>query len=312
MFLNELSVSERRIEVYLRPAGKNLANKETSDNPSEWISDCIVQFTGTSENTLKNAENEPAWEKPLVGFARGDDPFWEEMKRDIGLFYLTPSEIFSAAFPSIKTTPEELTVIAWILPQTEQTKSDHRKEKSYPSERWSRSRKYGEEFNGKLRTHLVEALKSAGYEAVAPQFSPLWKMAQAEKYGLSSTWSERHAAYVSGLGTFGLCDGLITPLGKAMRCGSVIVRLSIPPTPRPYEHHHAYCLFFAKGVCGKCADRCPVGAITKGRGHDKQRCQQYIDTKTTEYIREHFGIDIYGCGLCQVGVPCESRIPVKS
>ena len=203
-------------------------NETISDNPAKWITDCIVQFTGTAENTLKNAENEPAWEKPLVGFARGDDPLWEEFKRDIGPFYLTPLEIFATAFPSIKIAPEELTVIAWILPQTEQTKSDHRKEKAFPSERWSRSRKYGEEFNVKLRAHLVETLKNAGYEAVAPQFSPLWKMAQSEKYGLSSAWSERHAAYVSGLGTFGLCDGLITPLGKAMRCGSVIARLSCP------------------------------------------------------------------------------------
>jgi epoxyqueuosine reductase len=289
-----------------------LDNKQISDNPAKWISDCIVQFTGTAENTLKNAENEPAWEKPLVGFSRGNDPLWEEFKRDIGTFYATPLEIFTTAFPSVKIAPEELTVIVWILPQTEQTKSDHRKEKTFPSERWSRSRKYGEEFNMKLRAHLVETLKNAGYEAVAPQFSPLWKMAQSEKYGLSSAWSERHAAYVSGLGTFGLCDGLITPLGKAMRCGSVIARLSIPATPGSYEDRHAYCLFFAKGICGKCADRCPAGAISKEKGHDKKRCQEYIDTKTPQYIKEHFGIDIYGCGLCQVAVPCESRIPVKS
>jgi epoxyqueuosine reductase len=289
-----------------------LDNETISDNPAKWISDCVVQFTGTAENTLKNAENEPAWEKPLVGFARGDDPLWEEFKKDIGSFYATPTEIFAIAFPSVKTAQEELTVISWILPQTEQTKSDHRKEKAFPSERWSRSRKYGEEFNVKLRAHLVEALQNAGYEAVAPQFSPLWKMAQSDKYGLSSAWSERHAAYVSGLGTFGLCDGLITPLGKAMRCGSVIARLAVTPTPRPYEDRHAYCLFFAKGICGKCVDRCPAGAISKEKGHDKKRCQEYIDKETPGYIKEHFGIDIYGCGLCQVAVPCESRIPVKS
>ena len=165
-------------------------NEAISDNPAKWITDSIVQFTGTAENTLRNAENEPAWEKPLVGFSRGDDPLWEEFKRDIGPFYTTPSEIFTTAFPSTNIAPEELTIITWVLPQTELTKSDHRKEKTFPSERWSRSRKYGEEFNVKLRAHLVEALKNAGYEAVAPQFSPLWKMAQSEKYGLSSAWSE--------------------------------------------------------------------------------------------------------------------------
>lgn len=286
-------------------------DKQESDNPAKWITDCIVQFSGTAENSMRNNDNEPAWEKPLVGFARGDESLWEEFKKDIGDFYLTPSEVFTQAFPDNNAKPEELTIIVWILPQTERTKSDHRKEKSFPSERWCRSRKYGEEFNVKLRIHLLETLKKAGYKAVAPHLSPLWKTAQSEKYGLSSSWSERHAAYVAGLGTFGLCDGLITPLGKAMRCGSVIVRLSVPPTPRPYTTRHAYCLFYTKGICGKCVERCPAKAISKEKGHDKKRCQEYIDSKTTGYIKEHFGLDIYGCGLCQVSVPCESRIPVK-
>ena len=46
----------------------------------------------------------------------------------------------------------------------------------------------------------------------------------------------------SGLGTFGLCDGLITPVGKAVRIGSVIAKVRISSSPRPYNVHHAYCL----------------------------------------------------------------------
>jgi epoxyqueuosine reductase QueG len=206
---------------------------------------------------------------------------------------------------------EELTVISWILPQTKQTKLDHRVEKRFPSERWARSRKYGEEYNVKLRLHVVKTLSDEGFEAVAPMLSSRWEMMASEQYGLASTWSERHAAYASGLGTFGLCDGLITPLGKAIRCGSVVARIPIAPTPRPYEDHHAYCLFYSKGICGKCIDRCPVGAITK-QGHDKGKCQQYVDVETREFINTYFGFDAYGCGLCQVGVPCESNIPVKA
>jgi epoxyqueuosine reductase len=279
---------------------------------TEWIESTIAAFASGEANSLRFPDKEPAWAKPLLGFSRGDDPLWAELKKDIGEFYWTPIEAFTAAFPSAEVGPESLSIICWILPQTERTKEDHRKEREFPSERWSRSRKYGEEFNARLRAHVVEALAGIGCEAVAPQLSPLWKTMKSEKYGLSSPWSERHAAFVSGLGTFGLCDGLITPLGKAMRCGSVIARLRVPPTPRPYGDRREYCLYFAKGVCGKCVDRCPAGAISKERGHDKAACQAYIDTKTPPYIKEHFGIDIYGCGLCQVGVPCESRIPTRS
>jgi len=280
------------------------------NNLAGWIKKIIEEFNATSENSLMNPQNEPAWDKPLVGFANGNDPLWDEYKKHIGDFYWTPQEIFSLAFPSLSVKPDEITIISWILPQTKQTRLDHRKEKRLPSERWARSRKYGEDYNVKLRLYLVKTLTDGGFEACAPILSPQWEMKVSERYGLASRWSERHAAYAAGLGTFGLCDGLITPLGKAIRCGSVIARIAITPTRRPYQDHHAYCLFYSKGICGKCIDRCPVGAITK-KGHDKIKCQQYVDFETRTFINTQFGFDAYGCGLCQVGVPCESKIPVK-
>jgi epoxyqueuosine reductase QueG len=280
------------------------------NNLAGWIKEIIEEFNATSENSLMNPQREPAWDKPLVGFANGNDPLWDEYKKHIGDFYWTPPEIFALAFPSLSVKPNEITVISWILPQTKQTKLDHRKEKRLPSERWARSRKYGEDYNVKLRLYLAKKLTDGGFEAYAPILSPQWEMKVSERYGLASRWSERHAAYAAGLGTFGLCDGLITPLGKAIRCGSVIARIAVAPTQRPYQDHHAYCLFYSKGICGKCIDRCPVGAITKN-GHDKSKCRQYVDLETRTYINAQFGFDAYGCGLCQVGVPCESKIPVK-
>lgn len=257
-----------------------------------------------------NTHNDRAWDKPLVGFAGGDDALWHEYKEHIGNFHWAPAEIFALSFPSVPTEPHQLTVISWILPHTEQTRLDHRKEIRLPSERWARSRKFGEEYNVKLRLHVVRALAEAGFEAVAPILSPKWEMKISDRYGFASTWSERHAAYAAGLGTFGLCDGLITPLGKAIRCGSVIARIPLQPTPRPYTDHHAYCLFYSHGTCGRCIDRCPVGAITK-HGHDKTKCRQYVDVETRTFINAKFGFDAYACGLCQVNVPCESGIPVR-
>ncbi len=287
-----------------------MKKKDREAKPEDWIRSSIIEYAEGPENTLRNSENEPAWAKPLVGFAAGDDPLWDEIKEHIGPFFRTPAEIFAETFPAEGAAAKELTVVSWVLPQTEKTKSDHRKLKGSPSERWARARKYGEDFNVKLRKHVVDMLTAAGYEAVAPQLSQFWKTQVSEKYGLSSTWSERHAAYAAGLGTFGLCDGLITAAGKAMRCGSVIARLHVSASPRPYQDHHAYCLFFTKGVCGKCIDRCPAGAITK-EGHNKEKCRLYLEGPTNDYIKQQYGFEAYGCGFCQVGVPCESGIPVK-
>ncbi len=282
-----------------------------SVEPSVWIETIIKDFVEHShENTLKNEENDRAFETPLIGFSRGDDPLYEAYRDHVGPFYLTPWEIFTITFRDFNVRPEELTVISWILPQTKQTKADNRKESFYPSERWARVRIFGEEVNEKLRKHVVAALEGKGYQSVAPSLTPQFSMRISPKYGFASTWSERHAAYAAGLGTFGLCDGLITPVGKAMRTGSVVARIQVPHTPRPYTDHNEYCLFFTKGICKKCISRCPAGAITEA-GKDKPTCFKHLFPVTRDYVTSQYGFDGYGCGLCQTGVPCESKIPTK-
>ncbi len=274
------------------------------------IEGLIQEYVRNSpDNSLRNEANEKAWDDALVGYARGDDPLFSFYKSDIGAFFWTPPEIFSIAFPDLNPAPEELTVISWVLPQTQATKADNRGQKDLPAERWVRSRNYGEAFNVKLAGYLVEALREGGIDSVAPAQSPQWAWQTSERYGFSSNWSERHAAHAAGLGTFSLCDGLITPKGKAMRCGSVIARITIPPTPRPYKDYRAYCLFYTQGKCKKCVSRCPTGAISEA-GHNKTRCRDYLFETVAAYAKSRYGIESYGCGLCQTRVPCESRIPV--
>jgi epoxyqueuosine reductase len=286
-------------------------SKGKPDNLAAWLEGIIQDFLRNSpENTLQNETHEEAFDTALVGFSRGDDPLYDAYKDHVGPFYLTPWEIFAVTFRDLGVKPEELTVISWILPQTEATKADNRKEDFYPSERWARARIFGEEVNVKLREHVVASMESEGYQVVAPSLTPQFSLRISPKYGLASTWSERHAAYASGLGTFGLCDGLITPVGKAMRTGSVVARIQVPPTSRPYREHQEYCLFFTKGLCGICIKRCPVGAITEA-GKDKATCLKHLFPVTKDYVTAEYGFDGYGCGLCQTKVPCESKIPGK-
>ena len=179
-----------------------------------------------------------------------------------------------------------------------------------PSEAWARIRVYGEAFNAALRQHVADKLTTLGYTTIAPMLVPNWTIVQSERFSYASSWSERHAAHAAGLGTFGLCDGLITAKGKAMRVGSVVAKVRLEPTQRPYSDHRAYCLYFHNGTCGKCIDRCPVRAITTS-GHDKETCRQHL-VSARKYVKKTYHFEGYGCGLCQVGVPCEAGIPVKS
>ena len=283
-----------------------------SPDAKTWIESTVKAYCAGHENTLQGPFDEPAWAEPLVGYARGTDVLWEAYKEHVGPFHYTPLELFSQTFPDVSVEASELTVISWVLPQTEATKADNRKENKHPAERWARSRIMGEAFNNRLREHLVGALAQEEVPAVAPMLSPLFESRRSERFVYASTWSERHAAYAAGLGTFGLCDGLITARGKAMRVGSVIAGLRLVPTPRPYadDDHQAYCLFYSQGICGQCIPRCPVGALSKTGGHDKEKCRAHL-TVTREHVRNEYGFEGYGCGLCQTGVPCESKIPTK-
>lgn len=285
--------------------------KIANGNPAVWIECLIREFIEQSpENTLQGAFTEKAFENPLVGFSNGADPIFESYKQYVGPYHWTPLEIFKQTFPVSSAKADELTVISYILPQTGATKADNRRQATFPAERWARARIFGEEVNVKLRKLVVDELQIEGYPAVAPMLSPFWKRKKSDQYVFASTWSERHMAYAAGLGTFGLCDGLITLRGKAMRTGSVVAHIKVDTTPRPYDDHRAYCLFFSRGICGKCISRCPVGALSE-QGHDKLKCLAHLKPTSAEYVKANYGFEGYGCGLCQTGVPCESKIPTR-
>ena len=193
------------------------------NNEQAWVVSIIQDFCSSEANTLNDGSGEAAWDTPLIGFANGVDPIFDQYKEVVSPFHWTPLEVYQQAFPDESVMAENLVVISWILPQTEATKRDNRQQTTYPAERWARSRIFGENFNRALRATVANTLTEAGFHAVAPVDMPSWSVKDSEAFVWAATWSERHAAYAAGLGTFGLCDGLITPKGKAMRTGSVVV-----------------------------------------------------------------------------------------
>jgi len=281
----------------------------TQQQTRNWVEKVIRDFCASPANNLENGTGEPAWDDPQVAYARGDDPLFEQLRADIGAFYWTPAGAFKRAYPDVAIDSSELTVICYILPQTEATRLDQRIATKVPAERWARSRFHGEEFNCALRLHLAERLTQAGYPAVAPERLPEFDYRQSEQYGLASNWSERHTAWVAGLGTFGLSDGLITRVGKAVRFGSVVAKIDLEATPRPYAGHQDWCLWYAKGTCGACMQRCPAEAISES-GHDKPKCFDYIRNVTSPYVHDNYGTGATPCGLCQVRIPCEDKAPL--
>lgn len=280
----------------------------------DWFLTRIKKFLTTDpSNRMEKVDNSLIFNPDaLVGFVSGDDRIFEEYKTIIGSLHLTPGEVYMwfCKKNNINPSPiQNISVVAFILPINKLTKKENCEYSSeWPGERWAHTRLFGEIANEKLQEALVADLKKEDINAIAPSIeTELFQMLPKHESGIwASTWSHRHMLFAAGLGSFGLSDGFLNEKGVAMRCGSIVVDLKLPSDAekRPKDPYSDCTL------CGKCIERCPVGAITFEGRHDKAKCALHC-LKTTRYIKKTYKINIYACGLCQVGVPCEEGIPRK-
>ncbi|MBS4020927.1 MAG: epoxyqueuosine reductase [Dethiobacter sp.] len=238
------------------------------------------------------------YDPPLLAFAAANDPLFTEMKKEeiIGDIYRLPHQWL----------PEAVTVIVYFLPFSKEIRSSNYSS-GLASPQWIHSRFKGEAFNNNMRSLVVSETEKAGGRSLAPLLD---KNFITDMVNFTSNWSERHAAYIAGLGTFSLNRGLITAKGMAGRFGSVITSLPFPATPRPYNNNpFQYCPFLQDDSCGICIDRCPSIAISE-KGKDKYTCHQYLFIQNPmKDFNENYNYPYSSCGKCQTKVPCEDRIP---
>ncbi|MDR2613138.1 MAG: 4Fe-4S ferredoxin [Deltaproteobacteria bacterium] len=253
--------------------------------------------------------------RPFLGFAAGDDPAWFLVREAVGEGSWIPEEAFArggagpGARPAVPAP--DLTVLAAVLPQTPETVARQGEATAMPADPWVASKYFHDRAVNGLMLRLAGRLAALGIEAVVPELAEGYGTFPHERWRITSSWSHRHAAWAAGLGTFGLCDGLITRAGKAHRLGSLVFRAAVPASPRPYAGFRDWCLHYAPvpGGCGRCIGRCPAGALSPA-GHDKALCRDFL-YGTRGWAQGRFP-DLPGadaCGLCQAAVPCATRAP---
>ena len=240
----------------------------------------------------------PFYEAPLVGCAAADDPLFAYMKQRKDIYGPTlrlPEEWL----------PGAVSVISIFLPFSKPIRDSNRSDLTRPSDLWLHGRIEGQMFLNHVSTYLAELLQNAGGKVIIPSQDPAFSVVRDParfdrgEPPYVSNWSERHAAFTAGLGTFSLSKHLITEKGVCGRFSSVITDLPLPATPRPYTDPYEYCTF-----CGACRKRCSVNAIGPLE-KDNRICSDF-----SHQMLERFA-PRFGCGKCQLNVPCESRRPKK-
>ena len=234
------------------------------------------------------------YDEPLFGAASADDPLFLELRR--------PEVVHPGEMTPRDWVPDARSVVSFFLPFSDRVVSSNA-EGTQTSEEWLHGRIEGQLAMAALGERLKKFLEDEGFAAAYPTTDARFKM--LEPY--ASNWSERHIAYICGLGTFGLSKGLITERGMAGRFGSIVTNAEIEPTPRKYSDPFEYCT-----LCGACQFRCPAKAIDKSRGPALAKDQKICDAWVTSTKRPPHGPNArvrFGCGKCQVRVPCSRRIP---
>lgn len=229
------------------------------------------------------------YEWPLVGVSSARDALYKEYKRPeiVGENYMLPSEWMDGA----------KSVISIFNPFTQHIK-DSNAGGDMPSCEWLHGRIQGQEYIVAAAQALAEFLRSKGAQAMVPVADERFEVYPEPK--IYSNWSERHAAYISGLGTFSLNRAIITQKGIAGRFCSVISDVELEADEREYAGLYDNC-----SLCGACRRACPAEAINKN-GKVHVPCYNFLKKVSEQYP------SYYGCGKCQCGMPCESSIPPKN
>ena len=243
------------------------------------------------------------FDAPILGFASANDDYFQSLRNPsaVGEHFILPQEWLA----------QSKTVISFFLPFTKMVKEGERRKQVWPSEEFLHARIEGQALLIELSKYIQSTLINHGYKCIVPYLDERYwsvdgynddfdrtSINNKNVLTYTSNWSERHVAFVCGLGTFGLSKGLITKKGMAGRFGSIITDLYLSPDRRDYKDIYEYC-----SMCGECTRRCPVNALSMDKIKNYDICSNFLD-KTAEKYKPR-----YGCGKCQTGLPCESSIP---
>lgn len=268
----------------------NIANDFFAETPFTKISKETAEALDVSDFSFFDA--------PLIGFAAADDPLFEKLKEPqiVGGHFVAPKQWLENA----------KSVVSIFVPYSDAVKKANSAcPKGEVAPEYIYAKNEAVPFLDALTDRLADAVKDSGFSVVVPsrestRMKEAVTAADGTRLKFTSGWSERHVAYICGMGTFGISGGLITKKGAAGRYISFVTDMPLEADERNYTTPYGYCTF-----CGACAARCPAGAITMENGKDKAKCSAFVNS-----TKEKFS-PLYGCARCQCGVPCANGAPKK-
>jgi epoxyqueuosine reductase len=226
---------------------------------------------------------------PLVGFAQTRDPLFERLKTLIDPSHLLPSDLL----------PTAKSVVSFFLPFSEDLVRKNQQGPAVTRD-WALAKMETDQSIHAVIQGMKERLAPMG---IACSGDPALEPYDATRF--MHPWSQRHMAYICGLGNFGLNHLIITRLGCAGRLGSFCLDVETRPDPACTAQ---VCLYKIDGSCGVCVQKCPAGALGYGT-LDKSACSAWINDGTEKLFKGDRSFR--SCGKC-IALPCAWKRPEPS
>ncbi|MFX1310324.1 MAG: epoxyqueuosine reductase [Promethearchaeota archaeon] len=236
----------------------------------------------------KSSNSKTQWEDPIIEYAKADDPGFIQLKKIVNENHKLPNQLLHHA----------KTVISYFIPFNQEIVSSNSKGKT-ASKEWAIAYIETNNLITELNKFLAKELKKENFDSVKIPVTHNF-----DENELISYWSHKHAAYIAGLGKFGLHKMIITEKGCCGRLGSLITSAKIEAIKSIDKE---YCLYFHDGSCKKCVDKC-VYNILNVDSFDRHKCYKVCLANGRRF--SHLGLSDV-CGKCACGVPCSIKNPVK-
>lgn len=231
-------------------------------------------------DSVVNARTKTAYRTPVIGFADARDELFAALREACGPQHLLPSDLL----------PGARSVVAFFVPFTSALVKTNARAPQVARE-WVVAYVETNQLVSDICVGLSAELGKLGIRTgwVLPTY-------EFDADRLVAAWSHKHVAYAAGLGTFGVHQMLITPVGCAGRFGSVVIDAPLQPSGRTLQ---TLCRHQRGEACLVCVRRCPAEALSTS-GFARQRCYAHLLEVSANYS-DLGSAEV--CGKCATG-PC--------
>ena len=227
---------------------------------------------------------DPVWGDPLVGFADARSLLFQELRTVVHPDHLMPEDIL----------PGATIVVSYYIPYDRELAKGNISGNTASTE-WAFAYALTTSIIDDLADTVATDVRALDFEAEFPT---------PEQYGriegdIVSRWSQRHVAYIAGLGAFGKNNMLITDRGCCGRFYSVVTNLDVEPdVPVDFLYLNNYRdVELTRKAFRVCAGRTAPRSlfVVNGIGYSKEMRRLWKEMRSDERVGVTF--DLYDAGL---------------